>query len=278
MAGQEQRFASLGRGGLVARQVGPNGTDPAAFCRLQAMRAAAFPILTAAPDDPAVQHDDPLDAHAVQILIEPAGGQDAPLASFRVLMLPDAADLGSSYAARFYDLAPLAALQGALVEPGRFCLAPGLAPGLAADVLRLAWASITALVDASGAGTLIGCSSFAGADPAAHLPALTLLASHHLGPEALRPGRRAGQGLELLPLARPGLEPAARRAGLAGLPPLLRSYLAMGAWVSDHAVIDPALNTLHVLTVLATSAVPAARASSLRQVAQAATHPERAGQ
>ena len=33
------------------------------------------------------------------------------------------------------------------------------------------------------------------------------------------------------------------------MPPLLRAYLLMG-WVSDHAVIDNKLNTLHVFTGL----------------------------
>ena len=36
-----------------------------------------------------------------------------------------------------------------------------------------------------------------------------------------------------------GAVPADPRAALAAMPPLLRSYLGMGGWVSDHAVIDP---------------------------------------
>ena len=32
------------------------------------------------------------------------------------------------------------------------------------------------------------------------------------------------------------------------MPPLLRSYLALGGWVSDHAVVDPGLQTMHVFT------------------------------
>ena len=43
--------------------------------------------------------------------------------------------------------------------------------------------------------------------------------------------------------------PDAKRAMLA-MPPLLRTYLLMGGWVSDHAVVDRDLNTLHVFTGL----------------------------
>jgi L-ornithine Nalpha-acyltransferase len=35
---------------------------------------------------------------------------------------------------------------------------------------------------------------------------------------------------------------------LPRLPPLLRTYLGMGGWVSDHAVVDRELDTLHVFT------------------------------
>jgi hypothetical protein len=39
----------------------------------------------------------------------------------------------------------------------------------------------------------------------------------------------------------------------------------MGGWVTDHAVIDYDLNTLHVFTGVEISRVPAARARLLRR-------------
>ncbi len=60
--------------------------------------------------------------------------------------------------------------------------------------------------------------------------------------------------------------PDAKRAML-GLPPLLRTYLMMGGWVSDHAVVDHDLNTLHVFTGVEIASVPPARARLLRAVA-----------
>jgi putative hemolysin len=50
------------------------------------------------------------------------------------------------------------------------------------------------------------------------------------------------------------------------MPPLLRSYLMMGGWVSDHAVVDRDLNTLHVFTGLEIRAIPEDRARLLRAV------------
>ena len=47
----------------------------------------------------------------------------------------------------------------------------------------------------------------------------------------------------------------------------LRTYLSMGGWVSDHAVIDASLNTLLVFTALEINAIPPARARLLRNLA-----------
>jgi putative hemolysin len=59
-----------------------------------------------------------------------------------------------------------------------------------------------------------------------------------------------------------------RRQALTALPPLLRLYLGIGGWVSDHAVIDRAMDTLHVFTAVEIAAIPPARQGLLRAVAQ----------
>ena len=48
------------------------------------------------------------------------------------------------------------------------------------------------------------------------------------------------------------------------MPPLLRGYLSLGGWVSDHAVIDEDMNTLHVFTGVEMKRVPARMARLLR--------------
>ncbi|MCB6177037.1 GNAT family N-acetyltransferase [Rhodobacter sp. Har01] len=235
------------RGRYVARLA----EGPADIARMLALRGAVF---RAGGDDA-----DALDARCRHVLVEGAGG--TLCGGFRVAILQSAA-LEQGYAAQFYDLAPLAGDARPSVEMGRFCLAPGLADP---DVLRLAWAAMTQIVDAAGAGRMIGCTSFAGADWQPHRAALALLADRHLGPVGLRPGRRAAEVVEFPALAGPVTD---RTAALAGLPPLLRSYLGMGGWVSDHAVADRDLDTLHVFTCVEVDGVPAARAASLRAVAR----------
>ena len=106
---------------------------------------------------------------------------------------------------------------------------------------------------------------FRGCVPATYLPAFALLRARHLGPDSLLPDVKAYE-VFAFGAALPNQVPD-QVAGLRAMPPLLRSYLAMGGWVSDHAVIDRDLNTLHVLVVLEIDAIPSARAAALRALA-----------
>jgi putative hemolysin len=173
-----------------------------------------------------------------------------------MILLAD--QIGGSYSAQFYDLTPFSAQPGPMMELGRFCTHPEASNP---DVLRLALAAITRLVEGAGVTLMFGCSSFTGADPARHAEALAHLGRNHLAPVGQGPGRR---GVACVTL--PNLVADPRRA-LAALPPLLRSYLTMGGWVSDHAVIDPDLDTLHVFTAVEVARIPPARARALRALA-----------
>lgn len=197
---------------------------------------------------------DPFDSLCHHVLLE-AGEQ--LLGCYRVLSLPDGA-ADRSYSGARYDLSRLSAQAVPMLELGRFCLAPGQPD---ADLLRLAWAMLARLVDREAAAFLFGCTSFHGADPARHTAALSLLAAHQ-APLALAPGCQSPETLALQGLACP--DP---RQARAQLPALLRSYLALGGWVSDHAVIDRQMDTLHVFTAVEIAAIPQARARALRLLA-----------
>jgi len=223
------------------------GTGDADLARAQALRHLCFhgrPGRDADAFDPRCDH----------LLIEEG---EVLRGCCRLALLPRAAAMTEGYSAQFYDLRRLAAHPGPVLEIGRFCLAPG-APD--ADLLRLAWGGLARLVETRGVTLLFGCTSFAGADPAPHLPGLACLAGR-IAPPAWRPGRKAPETVDLA-----GITAA---PAIAALPPLLRSYLGMGGWVSDHAVIDRGLDTLHVFTALEVARIPPARVAALRMIAKA---------
>lgn len=200
---------------------------------------------------------DAFDPHCDHLLVE-AVADDRLVACCRLLPLTSGAAIGQSYAAQHYGLAALARFSGPMVEMGRFCIHPAVHDP---DVLRLAWAAVTRYVDAAGVQMLFGCSSFPGTAAEAHRDAFALLRDRHLAPGCWLPQVKA------LQVVRFDAAGGDRAAGWLRLPPLLRSYLLMGGWVSDHAVIDDDLGTLHVFTGVEIGKVPLARARALRAIA-----------
>lgn len=180
------------------------------------------------------------------------------MATARLRLFPDRAAAGAGYAAAVHDLAALPSAPGPWAEIGRVCVRPGAAE---APALRALWGALTRIADGAGVGLLFGCSSFDGADPGLHLPALALLGRDHLAPGPLLP--RAPETVDLAALP----APPDRAAALRAMPALLRTYLAMGGRVGRHAVVDRDLDTLHVLTLVETAGVPPARARALRALA-----------
>ncbi|WP_298491724.1 GNAT family N-acetyltransferase [uncultured Maritimibacter sp.] len=186
-------------------------------------------------------------------------GPDGVVCTFRYQLFPSSTEARSGYSAGVYDLSPLATVKGPMVEMGRFCLHPTAHDP---DILRLAWAAMTRLVDDAQATLLFGCSSFRGIDAAPYQDALRMLAAEHVAPAEVRPKAKAR---ERMPLPK---GPYDAQAAQRQMPPLLRTYLLMSGWVSDHVVVDRVMNTLHVFTGVEIGRVPEARARALRALAQ----------
>jgi len=176
----------------------------------------------------------------------------------RLLRLAGGAELAQSYSAQFYDLSGLSGFQGAMVELGRFCIDPRRTDP---DILRVAWAALTGYVDENSIKILFGCASFDGTDTKDYLDTFAMLRSRHLAPRRWRVRVKAG---EVFRFGSAPLQVADVGRAMRAMPPLLRTYLAMGGWVSDHAVVDHQMNTLHVFTGLEVGAIPATRKRLLR--------------
>ncbi len=180
---------------------------------------------------------------------------------FRIQPFANGAEINRSYAAQYYELSALQNYQGKLVELGRFCIDPTYNDP---DILRVAWAAMTRYVDENNVQMLFGCSSFHGVEADNYMDAFALLKERHLAPKRWLPRVKAPSVFKFarkLALMKPNLKAAQKM-----MPPLLRTYLVMGGWVSDHAVVDNDLNTLHVFTGLEIGAIPPARKRLLRAV------------
>jgi len=218
----------------------------------QRLRARAFGL--AGPLD-----RDGYDTSCDHVLVEHIE-TGTPVCCFRLLEL-SGETIQQSYSAQYYELSALQAYDGRMVEMGRFCVDPGFVDP---DILRVAWGAMTEYVDENGVEMLFGCSSFEGTEADTYMDAFALLKARHLAPKRWLPRVKAPKVFPFakrLRIKRPDMKKA-----VAKMPPLLRTYLMMGGWVSDHAVVDYDLNTLHVFTGLEIKRVPKARAKLLRGV------------
>jgi L-ornithine Nalpha-acyltransferase len=241
---------SLNKGRYAARQ----SSEPADIEAAQRLRHLCFRGTEGLDADA-------FDAVCRHVLVEDTA-TGALICCFRLLHLNSGCEISRSYSAQFYDLAALEAFEGRMVEMGRFCIHPDHHDP---DILRIAWGAMTRIVDDEGIGMLFGCSSFRGTATDPYLDAFARLRADHLAPRRWWPKVKAPKVFRFA--RKLGLrQPDPKRAALT-MPPLLRTYLLMGGWVSDHAVIDRDLDTLHVFTGLEIAAIPPARARALRMVA-----------
>ncbi|MFD0980720.1 GNAT family N-acetyltransferase [Tropicimonas aquimaris] len=238
------------RKGRYAARVAETEADVAASL---ALRALCF-------RNGASEDGDRFDEICRHVLVEDS--RDGTLVcTFRLLPLTGGQEIARSYSAQFYELSALQNFDGPMVEMGRFCIHPERRD---ADILRVAWGAMTSFVDETGVELLFGCSSFRGVETAEYRDAFALLKERHLGPKQWLPRVKAPNVFRFAQRLR--RKPDLKQAML-GMPPLLRTYLLMGGWVSDHAVVDRDLGTLHVFTGLEIGAIPPARKRLLRAVA-----------
>ena len=180
---------------------------------------------------------------------------------YRIMSFPDGKDITRSYSSRFYDLGSIENFPKPMIEVGRFCIDPVTTDH---EVVLAAWAALTQLVDENGIEFLFGCSSFEGIDKEKYLHCFAFLREKHIAPEHWLPKVKAAQ---VLSYSEANCRKVNKKKALFNMPPLLKSYLSMGAWVSDHAVIDYNMKTLHLFTGLEVSKIPRRRKQFLRNLA-----------
>lgn len=224
----------------------------------QRLRFVAFMEARGLEGDGTGLDTDEFDPHCRHMMVEDMR-TGSLVCCFRMMPLSNGSEILRSYSAKYYDLNALGDYPGKMVEMGRFCIHP---ESRDPAIIRVAWQAMTRFVDDEGVELLFGCSSFHGVDEDAYMDAFALLKEKHIAPKRWLPRVKAPNVFRFatsLGLRRPNMKLA-----LGRMPPLLRTYLVMGGWVSDHAVIDNELNTLHVFTGVEIKSVPSKRARILR--------------
>lgn len=250
---------SYGRIGNLEVRLGNGRRD---ILKAQRLRYRVFYEEMAAHADPVAalrrRDHDVYDSICDHLLVvdHSTGGPDRPwrsgrrapvVGTYRVLRQEVAERRQGFYTQSEYDIAPLIKAKSPdyrFMELGRSCV---LKPYRNKRSVELLWHGLWTYVREHNIDVMIGCASFPGTDPDAHALALSFLHHHARAPDSWRCTAHPHLYQDMNRLAKEDID---AKAALRQMPPLIKGYLRLGAYVGDGAVIDHQFATTDVLIIL----------------------------
>jgi putative hemolysin len=175
----------------------------------------------------------------------------AVVGTYRLLRQPLAEEYGGFYTAGEFDISALVARHSRLqfLELGRSCV---LSPYRNKRTVELLWHGIHAYILQNHCDVMFGCASLDGTNPTRLALPLSFLHHYAAAPEPWRATALPERYVEMNRMSKEAIDP---KATLRALPPLIKGYLRLGAYIGDGAVIDYEFGTTDVLIVLPVSAI-----------------------
>ncbi len=164
-------------------------------------------------------------------------GSGEMVSSTRILTGRGARGAGGFYSEGEFDLGPIAALSGEVIEIGRTCVHRDYRSGAAIGML---WAGLAGFVELNRVDYLFGCASVPMRDGGVQAAAIMdQVRGRYLSPAHLRVTPRN-------PLPEVRLDAKVRPV----VPPLLKAYLRLGAWVCGEPCWDEAFGVADIFVLL----------------------------
>ncbi|MDA8383665.1 MAG: GNAT family N-acetyltransferase [Betaproteobacteria bacterium] len=179
---------------------------------------------------------DMYDAYCDHLLVRETDTNEV-VGTYRILSPMQARRLGGFYSDDEFDLTRLAYLRSRMVEVGRSCVHPAYRGG---GVIALLWSGLASYMKRSGYDYLIGCASMGMVDGGHRAASIyRQIMRAHMSPIEWRVFPRCALPLEAL-----------RTGEAVCLPPLVKGYLRLGAYVCGDPAWDPDFNTADLLMLL----------------------------
>ncbi len=164
--------------------------------------------------------------------------------TYRLIRRTAAKQLGTFYSAAEYNIDAIIDYPGEVLELGRSCID---AAYRTANTMMLLWRGIADYINQHEIQLMFGCASLPGTDPEKLRLMLSYLYYFHLAPPALRTVALPSRYIDMQ-LVDP--HEISIKEALAELPPLIKGYLRVGAFVGDGAVVDDQFNTTDVCMIV----------------------------
>ena len=180
-------------------------------------------------------------------------GNQPVVGTYRLLRQEQADAHHGFYSENEFDLSPLLRRHRGLrfLELGRSCVLPRYRTKRTVELL---WQGIWNYVQLNRIDVMIGCASLDGTDPERLALPLSFLHHHAGAPEPWRTQAQSSRHVAMNRMAKDAIDP---KAALRALPPLIKGYLRVGAYIGDGAVIDHQFGTTDVLVIMPVSAIAA---------------------
>lgn len=169
--------------------------------------------------------------------------------TYRLLRKQRAEQVGGFYTSNEFNIDPLLAYPGEILELGRSCVKQKFR---SRSTVQMLWRGIALYIMHYKTDLMFGCASFPGTDFSSLHSAMAYLYHHCLAPVGLRPRAREPFYHDMNCMAIGSFDP---QVVWQSLPPLVKGYLRLGAVVGDGAVIDKPFNTTDVCVVVRTELI-----------------------
>jgi L-ornithine Nalpha-acyltransferase len=178
-------------------------------------------------------------------------GKQPVVGTYRLLRQEVAAANQGFYSEGEFDIADMIGRHPDLrfLELGRSCVLPGYRNK---RTLELLWQGIWSYIRHHRIDAMIGCASFGGTDPERLALPLSFLHHYAAAPDAWRARANASRYVEMNRMTRQAID---AKLALRQLPPLVKGYLRLGAYIGDGAVIDYQFGTIDVLVIMPVASI-----------------------
>lgn len=180
------------------------------------------------------------------------GSDPAVIGTYRLLRQDIAEKNGGFYTSGEFDIAPLVASKRKthkFLELGRSCV---LKTYRTKQILELLWHGIWRYVRLRNLDVMLGCASFAGIDPEEFALPLSFLHHKYSAPAEWAVKALPERYVNMNRIAEDQLD---LRAAMRVMPPLIKGYLRLGAYIGEGAVIDEQFGTVDILIILPNSVI-----------------------
>jgi putative hemolysin len=192
---------------------------------------------------------DPYADHLIVIDTSIENLDDQIVGTYRLFRREEMPDDLPFFSAGEFDISPLIQNGGKLLELGRSCVLPDYRTKY---VMQRLWQGIADYLSTHTIDLMFGCASFHESDPEIISDQLTYLHHFHPAPENLCPVAHPDCTEKMVFKSKDELD--ARRI-FSDLPPLIKGYLRLGAYIGKGAFIDTHLHQIDVCIVLPTKNV-----------------------